>query len=164
MRALIVYFSWSGNTRRVAEVLHEIVGGELFELRPVNSYPHSYRETVEVAKKELWGGHKPALRSVVDGLEKYDLLFIGSPNWCGTLAPIVSTFLTTHDLSGKFVAPFFTHGGGGASKMFQALEDQCPRAKVLTPLVVLRDGGDHLRETLEGWFEQLRAQLPSVER
>lgn len=100
MKPLIVYYSWSGNTRALARHLATATGGTLFELAPKTPYPSAYHACTEQAKKDIASGLRPALESLPD-LSAVDTVLIGSPNWWGTVAPPVSTFLENAALKGK---------------------------------------------------------------
>lgn len=115
-KVLVAYYSWSGNTKELAKMIQKAAGGDLFEIETSVPYPKEYNVTVEQAKKEINEGTRRAIKGKVNNIDEYDIIFIGSPNWWGTIAPAVSTFLSEHDLSGKTVAPFFTHGGGGMQR------------------------------------------------
>lgn len=110
---LVAYYSWGGNTRHVAEQIQKATGGDLFEIKPVTPYPEDYRACVDQAGVEIKAGARPELASKPESLDAYQVIFVGSPNWWGTIAPPVTTFLAAYDWSGKKVIPFFTHGGGG---------------------------------------------------
>lgn len=129
-RILIACYSWSGNTRAAAEMIQKTTGGTLFEIKPAKPYPTDYRACVDQAKKEINSNFRPELAAGID-LKKYDVIFVGSPNWWGTMAPPVATFLTTHDLKGKTVVPFFTHGGGGMQRCETDVRKLCPESAVL---------------------------------
>lgn len=122
---LIAYYSWSGNTKEVAEAIQQEVGGDLFEIQTVQNYPEEYRATTEQAKQEIHDGFRPPLKTSVENVAQYDVVFVGSPNWWGTIAPAVSTFLDTTDLKGKKVIPFITHGGGGVQNTVKDFTQQC---------------------------------------
>lgn len=122
-KILITYYSWSGNTRYVAETIHNLIGGDLFEILPMNPYPDKYNDIVCLAKKEINANFYPKLKNKID-LSQYDTVFIGSPNWWGTITPIVRTFLYEHDLTGKKVIPFITHGGGGSQNTIMDMAEQ----------------------------------------
>ena len=144
-KVLIAYYSWSGNTRAAAEQIQKITGGTLFEIKPVEAYPTDYQECVDQAKKECRSGFKPELSTKVDDMQKYDVIFVGSPNWWGTMAPPVATFLTSYDLKGKTVVPFFTHGGGGVQNCERDVRKLCsgsnlPQAGVFSGGSVRRSG------------------------
>ena len=131
----MAYFSWSGNTRRLAHLIHEEVGGDVFEIQPAVPYPDSYSEVLEQARREIRSGYKPPLREVRD-VSPYTVIFIGSPNWWSTITPPVAAFLAGQDFSGKALAPFCTHGGGGLGRMVEDIARLCPRAAILEPLSV----------------------------
>lgn len=152
-RILIVYYSWSGNTRRVAKAIHEIVGGDIVELEPEEPYPESYNATLERAKREIRSEYRPPLKTKIDGIEVYNVIFVGSPNWWGTIAPPVASFLSQYNLSGKTIAPFFTHGGGGLQRMLDDLKKLCPFSKILPAFTVYGSGGGNLKDRLYRWLK-----------
>ena len=130
-KVLVAYYSWSGNTRYMAKKIQAVTGGTLFEITPKTPYPTDYRKCVAQARKEIKSHFKPELAARVDDIGKYDVIFVGSPNWCGTMAPPVATFLTTHDLKGKTVIPFFTHGRGGMQNCEKDVRKLCTKSVVL---------------------------------
>lgn len=124
-KILIAYYSYSGNTKKVAEAIQKEIGGDLFEIKTEGSYPEEYRPMTVQAKKEIEEGYRPKLTTQVDNIAQYDTVFIGSPNWWGTITPQVSSFIETYDLNGKNVIPFITHGGGGVQNTVADLTTQC---------------------------------------
>ena len=147
-KALIVYYSWSGNTREVAGQIQRLTGGRVVELETVDPYPHDYDTVVRQAKQELASGFNPPLKALVKNIDSYDIIFLGSPNWWSTAAPPVKTFLAEHDLTGKTVAPFITHGGGGLGRYAQDIAAMCPGSTVLDSLVL--SGGDRENRAEQG--------------
>ncbi len=127
-KVLIAYYSWSGNTKAAAEQIQKVTGGTLFRIKPVKAYPTAYRACVDQAKKDIKSNLKPELADKVKDFDKYDVIFIGSPNWLGTMAPPVATFLTTYNLKGKTIIPFFTHGGGGMQRCETDVDKLCKNA------------------------------------
>ena len=138
-RVLIVYFSHSGNTREMANQIHGIVGGDLFEIVTVQPYPQEYKAVIAVAKRERDSQFRPKLTKRVENLDSYDLVFLGYPNWYGTLPMALMTFLEENDLSGKAIAPFCTHGGGRWGESVETIKRLCPRSTLLEGLAV--EGG-----------------------
>ncbi len=132
-KVLIAYYSWSpdGNTRYAAQQIQKATGGTLFEIKPKAAYLSEYRACVDQAKKECREGFKPELAATVEDFKKYDVIFIGSPNWWGTMAPPVLTFLTSQDFTGKKVIPFFTHGGGGMQSCERDVIKNAGKAELL---------------------------------
>lgn len=129
-KILIAYYSYSGNTKEVAEAIQKEISGDLFEIKADGTYPDEYRPMTEQAKKEIDAGFRPKLTTSVADMAQYDIVFIGSPNWWGTITPQVSSFLESYDLSGKTVIPFVTHGGGGQQNTIADLTAQCKGCKV----------------------------------
>ena len=124
-KILVAYYSWSGNTKEVAEAIHEKVGGDIYRIETEQTYPEEYRATTAQAKREINEGFRPTLKGKVNNISQYDIIFLGSPNWWGTIAPAVSTFLADNNLSGKTIIPFITHGGGGEQNTITDLTAQC---------------------------------------
>lgn len=114
-KVLVVYYSWGGNTRNAATFIAEATQGTLFELKPVKAYPTDYQACCDYAKDEIKRGVLPELATTID-TTNYGTIFIGSPNWWGTMAPPVASFIAKAQLQGKRIVPFFTHGGGGMQR------------------------------------------------
>ena len=111
-KILIACYSWSGNTRSIADCIAKKIGGTRFDVVCKTPYTKNYRACCDQAKKELAEGFLPELASDAD-LSSYDIVFLGSPDWWGTVSTPVRAFIAKHDFTGKIVIPFFTHGGGG---------------------------------------------------
>ena len=152
---LVAYYSRSGNTRQIANLIQQEVGGTIHEIRPQNPYPSSYDSVVEQAKVEIQAGYKPALRSTLDDMELYGTVFVGTPNWWSTIAPPVATFLSEYDLSGKTVVPFCTHGGGGLGRIGQDIAELCPQSTVLKSFEIYGSGWGNAQARVSAWLSQL---------
>jgi flavodoxin len=152
---LVVFFSHSGNTQKIANLIHREVGGTLHEIRPEAPYPTSYNAVVEQAKKEIRAGYKPALQSTLDHIESYNTIFVGSPNWWSTIAPPVATFLSEYDLSGKTIVPFCTHGGGGLGRVERDIAKLCPQSTVLQSLEIYGSGSRNAQADVSAWLKIL---------
>jgi flavodoxin len=153
---LVAYFSRSGNTRKIANLIHQEVGGTLHEIQPQEPYPDSYHATVDQAKEEIKVGYKPALQSTLGHIESYDTIFVGSPNWWDTIAPPVATFLSEYDLSGKTVMPFCTHGGGGLGRIGQDIARLCPQSTVLNSFEIYGSGGGSAQARVSAWLNRYK--------
>ena len=99
-RILIASYSWGGNTRFAAQQIQKAVGGTLWEITPKQAYPTDYKKCVAQARKEIKAKFKPELSAYPD-FSQYDVIFIGSPNWVGTIAPPVAAFASLPALKGK---------------------------------------------------------------
>ncbi|MDO4551329.1 MAG: flavodoxin [Planctomycetia bacterium] len=129
-KILVAYYSWSGSTRAAAKMIQAECGGEIFEIVPVRPYPSDYQKCVEQAKKECRSDFHPDLKETLANVGKYEVIFVGSPNWWGTVAPPVATFLTAYDFNGKILVPFITHGGGGMQNCLRDVKRMCPGVNI----------------------------------
>lgn len=150
MKPLIVYYSYSGITRRLAEDIALITDGNLRELKPQKPYSFSYNTAVKEARAEIEKGYCPPLLQGTEPIEDTDVIFVGSPNWLKTFAPPVLSFLRSVDLSGKTIIPFCTHGGGGFGRMIEDYKRECKNS-IIKDGIALR--GDYNFDELEKWFE-----------
>ena len=78
---LIAYFSWSGNTEAVAQIIAEQTGGDLFAIEPATPYTDDYDELLDVARQEQSEDARPELVAQVENWADYDVIFVGYPNW-----------------------------------------------------------------------------------
>ena len=150
MNPLVVYYSYSGITRRLAEDIALITDGDLRELKPEKPYSFSYNTAVKEVREEIEKGYCPPLIQGAEAVENSELVFIGSPNWLKTFAPPVLSFLRAVDLSGKTIIPFCTHGGGGFGRMIEGYKKECKNS-------IIRDGialkGDYSFDELKTWLD-----------
>ena len=120
MKCAVIYFSWSGNTRFAAETVAKKAGADLFEIKAEKPYNADFGKCCDEAKPECYGKTLRAIKPI-EGLDlaKYDVVFVGTPNWWGTMAPPVRTWLTQNvaALKGKTMCLFQTHGGGGMQRV-----------------------------------------------
>jgi len=130
-RILIVYLSRTKNTKAVAEIIHEKVGGDLVALELENPYPKDYKAIVEQVAKENETGYLPPLKTTVNKIEEYDVVFIGFPTWGMQLPPPIKSFLSQYDLSEKTVVPFNTNAGYGTGSSFETVKQLCSDSNVL---------------------------------
>lgn len=130
-KILIVYLSRTNNTKAIAEIIHENVGGKLVALELQNAYPENYKAIVEQVAKENETGFLPPLKTKIDSIEEYDVVFVGFPTWGMQLPPPIKSFLKQYDLRGKKVVPFNTNAGYGIGSSFDTVKDLCPNSTVL---------------------------------
>ena len=135
-KCMVVYFSWSGNTRFAAETIAKKAGADTFEIKAAAPYNSDFNKCCDEAKPECYGKKTRPIKAI-EGLDlaKYDVIFVGSPNWWGTLAPPVRTWVTQNSaaLKGKTMCLFQTHGGGGMQSLGRDFADLLPDSKVLPP-------------------------------
>lgn len=168
IKALIIYFSrngmnyWHGgtknltvgNTARMAKVIQEATGANIWEIRPVHSYPFDYRQTTTEAQKEQEADARPEFKLPMPDLTQYDLIFFGHPIWWSEMPMVVRTFLDRADLSGKKIAHFCTHEGSGFGASESDLKARQSRAIYLPPLAVTGTQVDSSTKTIRDWAKK----------
>lgn len=138
MKKAIIFYSYSGNTKRIAERIHSVVGGDIFEVKTKVKYPEDYDTVVEIGKKEVESGYKPEIEKSDVDLKNYDEIYLGTPVWWYTFAPAMKTFIESADFTGKTVYPFATNGGW-IGRTFKDFEKECKGATVKNGLNVRFD-------------------------
>ncbi len=128
--SLVVYFSWSGNTESVAKEIQTQTGADIFEIIPTEPYTDDYDTLLDIAQDEQATDARPAIAEIVENFERYDVVYLGYPNWWGDMPMILYTFLDEYDFSGKTIAPFVTSGGSGFSGTIGTIESMEPDATV----------------------------------
>lgn len=130
-KVLIVYLSRTNNTKTIAEIIHKNVGGTLAALELEKPYPENYRATVEQVVRENETGYLPPLKTKIDSIQNYDVVFVGFPTWGMKLPPPMKSFLRQYDLSGKTIVPFNTNDGYGIGSCFETVKELCTKSKIL---------------------------------
>ncbi len=130
-KILIVYLSRTNNTKAIAEIIHNNIGGTLVGLELKKPYPENYKATVDQVAKENETGYLPPLKTTIENIQQYDLVFVGFPTWGMQLPPPMKSFLKQYDLSGKTVVPFNTNGGYGIGSTFDTVKELCPNSTIL---------------------------------
>lgn len=125
-----------GNTERIAEYIQKAVGGDLFELQTVREYAKDYQKCTEEAMAEKKINARPALKALPEGMDDYDTIFLGYPNWWGTAPMAVFTFLDAFNFSGKTIVPFCTNEGSGMGTSERDIRKECPGADVRSGLSI----------------------------
>ncbi len=135
-KTLIAYFSWSNNTRTMAEYIQNQTGGDLYEIVPVTPYPTEYTPTTEVAKEEVDNNARPAIKDLPESIAEYDRILIGYPIWWHTAPMIIGTFLEAYDLSGVDIYPFTQSASMNEGQFEQSMQF----VRECAPGAVVHDG------------------------
>lgn len=130
-KILIVYLSRTKNTKAVAEMIQKNVGGKLVAIELEKPYPENYQAIVAQVASENQSGYLPPLKTKIDSIAQYDVVFVGFPTWGMQLPPPMKSFLKQNDLSGKTIIPFNTNGGYGIGSTFETVRQLCPNSKIL---------------------------------
>lgn len=127
MKTLVVYFSYTiGNTKGIAERVHNAVGGDIVRLETVIPYSDNYDEVVKQGQREVESGHKPELKPLGVDVQDYDRIIVGTPTWWYKMSPAVLSFLSGNDFTDKTVVLFSTNAGwpGTAIKDMTAVAER----------------------------------------
>lgn len=152
---LILYFSHSGNTRTVAQHIHSKIGGDLIELKTTVPYPADYDAVVEQARQEQQQNARPDISTSIPNLEKYDTVFIGYPNWWGTIPMPFFTLLEKYPLGRKTVIPFCTHEGSRFGRSERDLKRLCPDARMLEGFETRGSRVGRAQADVDAWLHKL---------
>ena len=130
-KVLIVYLSRTNNTKAIAEIIQRNVGGKLATIELEKPYPENDEVTIQQVVKENETGYLLPLKTKIDSIQNYDVVFVGFPTWGMKLPPPVKSFLKQYDLKGKTIIPFNTNAGYGVGTGFETVKELCPDNKVL---------------------------------
>lgn len=155
-KVLIAYFSWGGTTRRMAEQIQSVTGGDMFEIEPVVAYPSEYTPCTEVALEERDNDARPAIKNSVANWDEYDVVFIGGPVWWHTAPMILHTFAESYDFTDKTVVPFCTYASTYRDETLQAIVDMTPDADHLEGLGLT--GGSISESRIRTWIDLVNEQ------
>lgn len=142
-KILVVYFSYTGNTRKIANLIKEKLTCDILELKPVTSYSTDYQTVVDEEQRLEGANHMPEIQDINIDLESYDTVVIGTPVWWYREAPVVRTFLNKYCLSGKKIYLFATNAGW-LGKTFIELQKECKGNIISTQNIVFESYSDKL--------------------
>jgi len=133
-KALVAYFSATGVTKRIADMLAESIDAKVFEIVPKQIYTkadldwtnENSRSSQEMKDKDC----RPEIESRVRDMEKYEVVFLGFPIWWYREPSIIDTFIEKHDFDGKIIVPFATSGGSEIGDTYKNIQKLAPKAKV----------------------------------
>ena len=151
-KALVVFYSWSGNTRGVAAQIHQKVGGDLMELELVTPYSTSYNTCLDEAKRDQQQDARPELKTRIPDIRQYDVVYLGYPNWWATIPMPIASLLESYDFTGKTIAPFCSHGGGRLGQSVTDIAKLAPQARITEGLSVHYGGGSSLARDIDTWL------------
>lgn len=140
-----------GNTEKAAKMIAEITGGELFKIEQKTPYAADYNTCIAEAKKDLQAKARPELTALPESLDGYDEIYLGYPNYWGTMPMAVYTFLEAFDLTGKTIHPFCTHEGSGLSGTEKDIAKAAKGAKVEKGLAIHGSSVDSARDAIKRW-------------
>ena len=128
-KKLIVYFSYTGNTKMIAQSIQKKLECDVLEIQPVIPYSTDYQTVVDQEQNNENSNKTPEIKKINLDLTNYNEIIIGSPVWWYTIAPVIRTFLKENDLSGKIIKPYATNAGW-LGQTFNEIKRLCPNSKV----------------------------------
>lgn len=162
-KSLVVYYSQTGATKKLAEIFQRAKNADVFEITMVTPYPSTYDSTIAAVGAQRESKQWPALVNAKADIAKYDTVYLGYPIMFGSFAPPVYTFLDSNDLSGKVVVPFCTYGSGGRKASAAELKTLEPNANVTLAYgisnkrITADNGAEVAAKEVEGFFADLAA-------
>ena len=171
MAALIAYYSRAGenyfggtyrrisvgNTEKAAQMLAGLTGGELYKIEQAQPYSEDYQVCIAQAKADLQKKARPEVLELPDDLDAYDEIYLGYPNYWGTMPMAVYTFLEHYDFTGKTIHPFCTHEGSGLSGTVEDIRKAAPGATVTAGLAIRGSSVDSGKAALAKWIQEEKA-------
>ena len=161
---LVVYFSHKGqnyfngriidlaigNTEVAAEIISKLTDADMFKVESVQEYPKDYNKCTMVAQAELRENARPRLASDIN-TDQYDVIYLGYPNWWGTMPMVLWTFLESHNLAGKIIYPFCTHEGSGMGKSESDIRRLCPNSEIKRGLAIDGSSVKKAETNIKNW-------------
>ena len=144
MKKLIVYFSYTGNTRMIANKIKEKLDCDILEIETVVPYSTDYDTVVNDEQNNERSKFLPEIKDININLNNYDEIILGTPVWWYRPAPAIRSFLTKYDLTGKTVIPFATNAGW-LGKTFIEIKNMCPNSNIRNNMnIVFESYSDNL--------------------
>ena len=143
-----------GNTEIAAELLRELTQADIFRIEPIQEYSKNYNECIAQAQADQKMDARPKLKAYPQNLENYDTIYLGYPNYWGTMPMAVFTFLEHFDFDGKVIRPFCTHEGSGMGRSEQDIRRLCPGAVGGKGLPIYGSKAGKSGSALEKWYRE----------
>ena len=158
MKKLVVFYSYTGHTKMIAESIQRKLNCDILEIKPVKPYSTDYQTVVDEEQNNSSVGKTPDIQKIDKNLNDYAEIIIGTPVWWYTIAPVIRTFLTQNDLSNKTIKPFATNAGW-LGHTFQEIQKLCPNSKVDKGMnIVFESYSDNIvtsPDEIEKWIDEL---------
>lgn len=142
-----------GNTETAAEIIKELTGADMFKIEQEKPYSKGYNDCIEEAKADQQRNARPELKSYPEAVGDYDVIYLGFPNYWGTMPMAVFTFLERFDLGGKTIKPFCTHEGSGMGRSVADIKRICPSASVENGLAIYGSSVSKSKKDIEDWVK-----------
>lgn len=167
MRNLVAYFSRKdenyvsgmlkylevGNTEVAAGMIQKLTGADIFKIEPRQEYSKGYNDCIAEAQEDQRRNARPELKTYPESIREYDTIYLGYPNYWGTMPMAVFTFLEHFDFSGKKIRPFCTHEGSGMGSSVSDIRRLCPGADVESGLAIQGGSVQKAEDKMKQWLE-----------
>lgn len=155
MKTLVVYYSYSGNTKQVVDMIKEKKNFDVLEIKPVNAYSDDYQKVVDDEEAKMDMNEIIEIKDVNVNLDYYDRILLGTGVWWYKITPAVRSFLNKYDLKNKVIVPFITNGGW----LGEALDDVKRYAKEsnIKDAITIKFNGNTMEDSnkVKSWIEGL---------
>lgn len=160
MKKLVVFYSYTGHTKMIAESIQKKLNCDILEIKPTKPYSTDYQTVVDEEQNNSSAGKTPDIQKIDKNINEYDEIIIGAPVWWYTIAPVIRTFLTQNDLSNKTIKPFATNAGW-LGHTFQEIQKLCPDSRVDKGMNIVFTEDHHVSQLvtspdeIDEWIEKL---------
>lgn len=144
----------AGNTELIAAILRKFTGADSFRISPLRDYDSDYYRCIDQARQDLRKAVRPPLAEYLDHIDDYDVIYLGYPNWWGTMPMPVFSFLEHYDFTGKVLKPFCTHEGGGLGRSEEDIRLVCPTVKLAPGLPIRGTEVKYELASIEEWAQE----------
>lgn len=141
-----------GNTEKAAEMIARLTGAKLFKIEQAVPYSADYQPCIAEAKRDLQAHARPEVLHLPENLDEYEEIYLGYPNYWGTMPMAVYTFLEAYDFTGKVIHPFCTHEGSGLADTENDIRKAAPGAKVAKGLAIHGSSVDNAEPAIKKWL------------
>lgn len=158
MKKLIVYFSYTGNTRMIANKIKDKLDCDILEIETVIPYSNDYDKVVNDEQNGEVSNHLPEIKKFDIDLDLYDTIILGVPVWWYRPCPAIRTFLTQNNLDGKTIIPFATNAGW-LGRTFNEIKKLCPNSNIKNEMnIVFESYSDKLKtdeSEIDNWIDKI---------
>lgn len=159
MKALVVYFSYTGNTEMIANKIKDKLDCDILKIETKVPYSTDYDEVVNDEQNSETSNHLPQIKAININLDKYDTIILGTPVWWYRPCPAIRTFLTENNLDGKKIIPFATNAGW-LGRTFNEIKSLCPNSKIEKEMnIVFKSYSDKLEtdeKKIDNWINRIK--------
>lgn len=142
-----------GNTEIAAKRIAELTGAKLFKIEQKTPYAADYDTCIAQAQADKRADARPELKAMPEHVDEYDEIYLGYPNYWGTMPMAVFTFLEQTDWQGKTIHPFCTHEGSGMGSSEQDLARTCTGAQIKKGLAIHGSTVKNAEDVIKKWLD-----------